>query len=105
MKIVAGFWYTFLVVALSIGFFNGTIQQFYYVGGWNNAPLLAKIGIPLTFITFVSFWIMMLEDFIENKTKKHRVLIGLSLFFLHWIAILVYFWVVVYRREKQESLD
>jgi hypothetical protein len=103
MKIVAGFWYTFLVVVLSIGFLTGTIQQYYYVGGWNNAPLLAKIGIPLTFITFIGFWIMMLEDFIENKTKQHRVLIGLSLFFLHWIAILVYFWAVVYHRKAKES--
>jgi hypothetical protein len=98
-KKVAGFWYSFIVIALVISALTGVLQQCFYVGGWGNAPLCAKIGIPTVFITFIVFWIVMLEDFIENEDTKYRVLVGLSLFFLHWIAILIYFWTVVYRRK------
>jgi len=100
MKKFAGFWYSFVVVILSIGALTGILDQYAYVGGWNKAPLVAKIGIPTVFITFIVFWVMMLEDFFENKELKYRALVGGSLFFLHWIAILIYFWTVVYRRKN-----
>lgn len=101
MKILMGFWYSFLVVALLIAAFTGFLEQHvFYTGGWSKAPLIAKIGIPTVFITFIVFWIIMLEDFIENKDTQYRWPIALCMFFLHWIAILIYFWAVVYRRKS-----
>jgi len=99
MKKFAGFWYSFVVVALLFGALTGTLEQYSYDGGWSQAPMFAKITIPIVFITFIGFWVLMLEDFFENHDTKHRFLVGLSLFFLHWIAILIYFWAVVYRRK------
>lgn len=102
MKILAGFWYSFLVVALLFSAITGLLEQHvFYTGGWSKAPLIAKIGIPVVFATFIIFWIMMIEDFIENKDTGYRPLIALCMFFLHWIAILVYFWMVVYRRKAE----
>lgn len=100
MKKFAGYWYSFVVIALLVAFFTGTLEQCLYTGGWSKAPLCAKIGIPIVFVTFIGFWILMLEDLFENETIKYRILIALGMFFLHWIAILVYFWLVVFRRKQ-----
>lgn len=99
MKYFVGLWYSFVVVIIFILALTGWLDQYTY-SGWNNAHLVEKIGIATVFITFVGFWILMLEDFMENEDTKHRILVGLSLFFLHWIAILIYFWTVVYRRKN-----
>ncbi len=99
MKIIAGFWYSFIVVLTIIAAIMGWFDNYTYQG-WRNANLIERIGIPTIYITFVAFWLLMLEDFMVNEDTKHRILIGLSLFFLHWIAILVYFWAVVYRRKN-----
>jgi len=99
MKILAGFWYTFVVVVILIAALMGYLDEYTYVN-WNKAHLAEKVGIPLLFITVIGFWTLMLEDFIENDDTGHRWLIGFILYFLNLIAILVYFWVVVYRRKK-----
>ncbi|NQZ82181.1 MAG: hypothetical protein HRT52_14305 [Colwellia sp.] len=99
MKNFVGFWYSLVVVVILIMALMGMFDQYTYVS-WNKAHLVEKIGIPTVFITFVVFWLLMLEDFMENEDTKHRILVGLSLFFLHWIAILIYFWTVVYRRKN-----
>ncbi|WP_426357393.1 hypothetical protein ACPUVO_13095 [Pseudocolwellia sp. HL-MZ19] len=98
MKKFIGFWYTFVVIVIFISALLGLFDQYTYEG-WSTAHLVEKIGIPTVFITFVGFWLLMLEDFMENDETKYRFLIGLSLFFLHCIAILLYFWIVVYRRK------
>jgi hypothetical protein len=98
IKKFAGFWYSFVVVVIFIAALAGMFDHYTY-DGWSKAHLVEKIGIPTVFITFVGFWIMMLEDFMENEDTKYRIWIGASLFFLHWIAILLYFWTVVYRRK------
>ena len=100
MKKFAGFWYSFVFFILLIGAFTGILDQYSYEGGWNEAPLYAKIGIPTVLITFLGFWVLMLADFFKNKDVKRPVLVGFSLFFLHWIAIFIYFWSVVYRRKN-----
>ncbi|NQZ30869.1 MAG: hypothetical protein HRU06_06320 [Oceanospirillaceae bacterium] len=100
MKNLVGFWYTFVVVTLLLGAFTGVLDQYSYEGGWNEAPLYAKIGIPTVLITFFGFWILMLADFFKHKDTKWPILVGFSLFFLHWLAIFVYFWMVVYRRKN-----
>ncbi|WDE02498.1 hypothetical protein [Thalassomonas actiniarum] len=100
MKKFAGFWYSFVVVVVLIAALAGMFDQYSYEGGWSQASLLEKVGIPTVFITFVGFWLLMLEDFFDNDEIKHRVLVGFSLFFLHWLAILIYFWTVVYRRKN-----
>ncbi len=100
MKKFAGFWYSFVVVVVLIAALAGMFDQYSYEGGWSQASLLEKVGIPTVFITFVGFWLLMLEDFFDNDEIKHRVLVGCSLFFLHWLAILIYFWTVVYRRKN-----
>jgi hypothetical protein len=102
MKKLAGFWYSFVVLVLLISALTGILEQYLYTGPWMQAPLVAKIAIPTVLITFVGFWILMLEDFLENEDTKHRILVGLSLFFLHWIAILIYFWAVIYRRKSKQ---
>lgn len=102
MKKFAGFWYSLVVVAVLIAALTGILDQYSYEGGWSKAPLFAKVAIPTVFITFVGFWVLILEDFFESDDTKHRVLVGFSLFFLHWIAILIYFWTVVYRRKNTE---
>jgi hypothetical protein len=99
-KRLIGYWYSLVVVTLVIGALTGLLQQCFYVGGWSSAPLCAKIGVPTVFVTFIVFWTLMLEDFIDNADTRYRVLVGLSLFFFHWIAILIYFWTVVYRRKS-----
>jgi len=100
MKKFAGCWYSFVVIILLITGLTGILEQYSYEGGWHQAPLVAKIGIPTVFITFVSFWVLMIEDFIEHKDTKYRVFVGLSLFFFHCFAIFIYFWTVVYRRKS-----
>jgi hypothetical protein len=100
MKKLAGIWYSLVVVVLLVCALTGILDQSLYEGGWNKASLYTKIGIPTVFITFIVFWILMLEDFLENEDVKHTVLVGSCLFFFHWIAILVYFWLVVYRRKS-----
>jgi hypothetical protein len=99
MKKFAGFWYSLVVIVILIAALMGVFDQYTYVS-WNKAHLVEKIGIPSVFITFVGFWLLMLEDFMDNKETKYRILVGLSLFFLHCIAILIYFWMVVYRRKN-----
>ena len=99
MKKFAGFWYSFVVAVIIIAALFGVFEQYTYIG-WGKAHLVEKIGIPVVFITFVSFWILMLDDFLENDDTKYRILVGCCLFFMHWIAILIYFWTVVYRRKK-----
>ena len=100
MKIFAGFWYSLVMLVVGIGIITGAFVQYDYSQGWNNAPLFAKLGIPIVFFTFIGFWLLMLEDFLVNSSAKHKIIIGLSLFFLHWIAIFIYFWLVVYPRKK-----
>lgn len=99
MKKLAGFWYSFVVVVILIAALMGVFDQYTYVS-WNNASLVERIGIPTVFVTFVGFWLLMLEDLMFNQNIKHRILVGASMFFLHWIAILIYFWAVVYRRKN-----
>lgn len=98
MKLLFGYWYSFVVCVVIAFALSGAFVDYTYEG-WHNANLMEKIGIPIVFVTFVSFWLFMLEDFMTNEDTKYRTLVGLSLFFLHWIAILVYFWTVVYRRQ------
>jgi len=99
MKILAGFWYTFVVVVTLVAALMGYLDEYTYVN-WNQAHLAEKVGIPLLMITVIGFWTLMLEDFIENDDTGHRWLIGFLLYFLNLIAILIYFWVVVYRRKN-----
>lgn len=103
MKNLAGYWYSFVVLIVVIFALCGAFVDYTYTG-WNNAQLIEKIGIPLVFITFVGFWLMMLEDFMTHDDTKPRFVIGLSLFFLHWIAILIYFWAVVHPRKTAKSV-
>jgi len=98
MKLLAGFWYTFVVAVILIAALMGCLDEYTYVN-WNKAHLAEKVGIPTLFITVIGFWTLMLEDFIENDDTDHRMLIGFILYFLNLIAILIYFWVVVYRRK------
>ena len=100
MKKFAGFWYSFVVVVLIFSALTGGLEQLLYQGGWSQAPLFAKITIPTVAITFFGFWVLMLEDFFENDDIKYRILVGFSLFLLHSLAILIYFWLVVYRRKN-----
>lgn len=104
LKVVAGLWYSLIFFLVVLGALTGVIEHYSYQGGWNNAPLIAKIGIPTVYITFIGFWVLMLEDLIENSTIKHRMLIAFSMFFFHCIAILFYFWLVVFRRKKQTNM-
>jgi len=99
MKILAGFWYTFVVAVIFIAALMGYLDDYVYVN-WHQAHLAEKVGIPLLIITVIGFWTLMLEDFIENDDTGHRWLIGFTLYFLNLIAILIYFWVVVYRRKN-----
>jgi len=100
MKKIAGYWYSFVIVGLLIAGYSGVLDQYSYEGGWNEAPIYAKVGTPTILITFFGFWVLMLADFFKNKDVKRPVLVGFSLFFLNWIAIFVYFWSVVYRRKN-----
>lgn len=98
MKCLAGYWYSLVVLVVIIFALNGAFVDYTYTG-WHDALFIEKLGIPTVFITFVGFWLMMLEDFMTNDDTKFRFWVGVSLFFLHWIAILLYFWLVVHRRK------
>lgn len=82
---------------------TGILDSYSYEGGWVSAPLHIKILIPTILTTFFGFWFLMLADFFNSKEIKHPVIVGFSLFFFSWVAILIYFWVVVNPRYAKKQ--
>lgn len=99
VKKIAGVWYSAIVVAVVISVvWHGPDLYLDYIS-WAQATTYQRIAIPVIFVTFVSFWLMILEDFFEHYQGGKKWLVGISLVLLHWFAILVYFWLVVWRRK------
>jgi len=92
MKKIWGYWYTFLFIVM-FGFVGSTVSIEEY-------PLCIQIVVITVIISMFGFFLLMLADFSSNKDIKYRVIVGGSLLFFNWIAILIYFWVVVNRRVK-----
>lgn len=99
LKTIAGIWYSAIVIAviISVALYGPNLYLDYI--SWAQATTYQRIAIPLIFITFVSFWLMILEDFFEHYYGGKKWLVGISLFLLHWLAILAYFWLVVWPRK------
>ena len=98
-----GYWYTVLLLGLLISGQFGLLDTYTYSGSWSEAPLYIKVVIPIVLISMFGFFALMLADFFSEKDVKYPVLVGFTLLLLNWLAILVYFWVVVYRREKSNQ--
>ena len=56
------------------------VNECFYIGSWSSTPLCAKTGVPTVFVTFIVFWTLMLEEFIDNADTKYRVFVSLSFF-------------------------
>ena len=100
LKKIYGYWYTILFIIIVGGGWLGLLEFFSYKGSWELAPLSVKIALPIFLISVFGFFATMLADFFSHKDVKRPVLTGFALLFFNWIAILVYFWLVVHRREK-----
>lgn len=100
IKNIFGYWYTILFFTIAFGGWSGMLDSFSYQGPFGRAPLHVKITLPIFLLSFFGFFALMLGDFFSHKNVKRPVLVGFSLLFFNWIAILLYFWLVVYKRKK-----
>ena len=98
MKLVYGYIYTVIFALILVAGISGLFEQLAIAAG-TEEPTYVKILGPSVAIAMFGFWFLMLGDFFSNKGTKHPVLVGFSLIFLNWFAILVYFWFVVRPRE------
>jgi len=102
IKRIWGYWYTLFLILFLISAGTGLLEQFIPQVGWNESPIQGKLFVVIALTTVFGFWFLMLGDFFSNKDVKRPVLVGFSLFFFSWLAILIYFWSVVSKRERNE---
>jgi len=63
-----------------------------------------KAIIILGVVGGLGFWLMMLSDFFCNRKVNHRVIWGFGLFFLSWLAAIIYYFVYFVDRKKINDL-
>ncbi len=98
-KIYFGYWYSVLFGLVVLVALFGPIEGISYSGTWQEAPVLTKVLVPITLVTFLGFWFLMLGDFFKERDVSHPIAVGFCLIFLSWLAAFFYFWLVVVRRE------
>lgn len=103
LVLIIGYMYTFLIFLI---FFLGYTEIFgdiEYSGSWANAPYITKFVVSIALPVFFVTWLVMLADFFKRKDIKHPVLTGIFLLLLNWLSTLLYFWFVVWKREKSNK--
>ena len=99
IKIIWGYIYTGFLVLLVLAAVTGVLEPYAYSGSWESAPIYIKLGIPTIMLFMFGFFVLMLADFFSHRDVKRPILVGFSLLFFSWLAILLYFWTVVKARK------
>lgn len=99
IKILWGYIYTGLLLFIVLGSATGALEAYTYSGSWEAAPMHIKVGLPTIMFTMFGFFALMLADFFSYRDVKRPILVGFSLLFFSWLAILLYFWLVVKPRR------
>ena len=103
MKKIWGYWYTALMAFILISGLTGILDNYSYQGGWGEAPTYVKIILPVVLVSMFGFFVLMLADFFSHRDVSNPILVGFSLLLFNWIAILIYFWFVVNRRNMSKK--
>ena len=102
-KIIWGYVYTATFAALILSMIAGVFPTYSPQGPDDVAPVHIKVMVSSLLVIFFGFFGLMLADFFSNKDVKKPELVGFSLLFFNWFAILVYFWTVVHKRKFNKA--